>query len=85
MSEYKVFKTKKANKFLSKLPKNMRERIEKKLKRLINPFSISFVKVKGSEGVYRIRVGNYRILYKVYEEKKIVVVLKIDKRSRVYR
>jgi len=31
------------------------------------------------------RIGNYRVLFKVYEEEKIIVVVKIDVRGKVYK
>lgn len=35
--------------------------------------------------MFRVRVGKYRVLYEVYEKEKEVVIIKIDKRERVYR
>ncbi|MEK6909513.1 MAG: type II toxin-antitoxin system RelE/ParE family toxin [Candidatus Aenigmatarchaeota archaeon] len=49
-----------------------------------NPFPRGAVKVKGEEGVFRVRVGKYRILYEVYSETNVVLITKIDKRGRVY-
>ncbi|MGB9831738.1 MAG: type II toxin-antitoxin system RelE family toxin [Fervidicoccus fontis] len=43
------------------------------------------VKVAGEENTFRLRVGNYRVLFKVYEKEKIIVVAKIDIRKRAYR
>jgi len=36
------------------------------------------------EKLYRVRVGDYRILYEIYPEKKVVLIVNIDKRSRIY-
>jgi len=30
-------------------------------------------------------VGNYRALFKVYEQERVIVIVKIDVRSRVYK
>jgi mRNA interferase RelE/StbE len=62
--------------------------LEKKIKDILenlkeDPFSYPYKKIKGKTNMYRIRVGKYRVLYKV-EEKKRITVLKIDKRSRAY-
>jgi len=43
------------------------------------------VKIKGEEGVYRARVGKYRVLYSIFDDERLVLVLKVDKRERVYR
>jgi mRNA interferase RelE/StbE len=39
------------------------------------------MKLKGSEEVYRIRVGNYRILYEVYDSEKLVVISHVLRRN----
>ena len=70
-------------KFLRKLPKKDVERIKAKLSEIANPYSVKAVKLKDRDA-YRVRVGDYRILYTVDDDKKIVVVFKIDKRSRAY-
>ena len=40
--------------------------------------------VNRKETTFRIRVGNYRILYVVFYDKKYILVSKIDKRPRAY-
>ncbi len=70
-------------KFLKKIPETDVERIKSKLAELSNPYSVKAVKLKGKDA-FRVRVGDYRILYTVDDSKKVVVVFKIDKRSRVY-
>ncbi|MHA2333642.1 MAG: type II toxin-antitoxin system RelE family toxin [Candidatus Hodarchaeales archaeon] len=73
-----------ASNFLSKADKKLRDRLRAKLLLLQEPFDVDRVKIKGRENSYRTRVGNYRILYSIYQEQELVVVSKIDKRSRVY-
>ena len=38
-------------------------------------------KVKGAEKAYRIRVGNYRVVYEVYDDDKLVLILQVARRS----
>jgi mRNA interferase RelE/StbE len=38
-------------------------------------------KIKEAVTAYRIRVGNYRIVYDVYDDKKVVVILQVVRRS----
>jgi mRNA interferase RelE/StbE len=38
-------------------------------------------KIKGEEKAYRIRVGNYRVVYEVYDKDKLVLILQIVRRS----
>lgn len=49
-----------------------------------DPFPRGAIKIKGEENFFRVRVGKYRILYEVHREPNIVLVTKLDKRSRVY-
>ncbi len=38
-------------------------------------------KIKGEERAYRIRVGSYRVVYEVYDNDKLVLILQIVRRS----
>ena len=40
--------------------------------------------VEGSKSLFRIRVGDYRILYEVDYSNNLIGIVKIDKRLRVY-
>ena len=40
--------------------------------------------VEGSKGLFRVRVGDYRILYEVDYRNNLIGIIKIDKRPRVY-
>lgn len=76
-----------AQKFLDKLDSNLKERIEKTLKRLENnpvPSDAKFIGREGGEKIFRYRIGDYRALYSIDGNKKIILIMKIDKRPRVY-
>ncbi|NJE60429.1 type II toxin-antitoxin system RelE/ParE family toxin [Thermococcus sp. 21S7] len=54
----------------------------------INPVlveSFDVRKMRGSERAYRVRLGNYRVLYTVRWDKDIIVILKVEPRERAYR
>ena len=75
----------KALKFLSKLEKGNKERVFKKITELENnPFPSDVKKLKGEKDVYRIRIGDFRVLYRIIREDDIILVFRVDKRSRVY-
>lgn len=80
---YEVYLHPEVLKFLKKLPKEDVERIKEKLYELKNPHSVKTVKIKGRKA-FRVRVGDYRIIYTIDEDKKVVVVFKIDRRERAY-
>ena len=42
-------------------------------------------KLKGEEHAYRIRVGDYRIIYDVLQEVLVILVLRVGHRKDVYR
>jgi mRNA interferase RelE/StbE len=46
-----------------------------------NPRPQGVRKIKGTDKAYRIRVGNYRVVYDVYEGDKLVLILQIARRS----
>mgnify|MGYP001570618158 CR=1 FL=1 len=73
--------------FLDKLDLHLKERIENNLRRLKNnpvPSDSKFIGRESGEKIFRYRIGDYRALYSVNETKKIILVIKIDKRPRVY-
>ena len=84
---YFIDLSQRAQKFLDKLDYHIKERIEKTLKRLENnpvPSDAKFIGREGGEKIFRYRIGDYRALYSIIENKKIVLVIKIDKRPRFY-
>ncbi|MFN7675657.1 type II toxin-antitoxin system RelE/ParE family toxin [Flavobacterium sp.] len=48
-----------------------------------NPRPIGYRKLKGRKG-YRIRVGNYRIIYDIFDSKLIIVVIELGHRKDIY-
>ncbi len=75
-----------AEHFLAKCENETFERISDKIEVLkLNPVPHDAKRVLGYElPTFRIRIGKYRALYRInYEENRIIVV-KIDKRDKVY-
>ena len=83
---YTVIIHKKAhNAFKSLLPSHQ-NKVREIIKSLsINPYTYPYVKIKGEDHLYRIRVGDYRILFEVHNLMKQVVIFKIETRTKVYR
>ena len=50
-----------------------------------DPFPSGSVKLSGSERSYRIRVGDYRVLYEVQGDHLVIEVIKVGHRRDVYR
>jgi mRNA interferase RelE/StbE len=75
-----------AAKGLRKLPRDVTERIAGELRNLgEDPRGPGAKKIVGSERFYRIRVGDYRIVYEVEDQSKRVIVMAIGHRKDVYR
>jgi mRNA interferase RelE/StbE len=83
---FQIFLSSSSENFLKKCDKEIRERALKIIKGLSNePFPRDSKRVVGrKEKLFRVRVGDYRILYVVFHEKNEILIADIDKRSRVY-
>jgi mRNA interferase RelE/StbE len=74
-----------SKKFLKKADKTLAKRIlEKKEKLSEDPIMLDTKTVEGSKGLFRVRVGDYRILYEIDYGNNLLGIIKIDKRPRVY-
>jgi len=83
---YRVELSSKAFKSLKRLEPSVRRRVLEKLVVLKEePIPRGAVKLRGEKDAYRIRIGDYRILYKVLWEERVIIVFKIEHRRRVYR
>jgi len=85
MVKYKVEFKKSAIKELNSLPNKEIKKIINAINQLIdNPRPINSKKLSASER-YRLRVGDYRILYEIEDQILIVYIIKIAHRKDVYR
>lgn len=75
-----------ATKFLKKVEKDLAKRILAKIEVLCQQPVLHDTKIiEGyQEKLYRVRVGDYQILYEVNYKENIIGIVKIDKRSHVY-
>lgn len=83
---YEIFYDKQPEKFLEKLNKHIAARIVDKIQATLsdNPVPHNAVAIEGEHGVFRIRIGDFRALYRINYEANKLIVVKVDKRSRVY-
>ncbi len=74
-----------AKRFLKNCDKITAERILAKIKLLRNePVPHGAVSIVGEKRTFRIRVGDYRVVYEIKWENNFILVAIIGKRSRVY-
>ncbi len=76
---------KSAEKDILSLHKIIAHRIAQKIALLKkNPFPVGYRKLSGEEG-YRIRIGDYRVVYTIDQATKTVTIIKVAHRKEVYR
>jgi mRNA interferase RelE/StbE len=77
--------TKAAERFIRKLDSATQRRVLAKLESLaVAPRGMGAVKLSGQDA-YRVRVGDYRIIYAVFDDRMVVLVVDIGNRKDVYR
>lgn len=82
---YRIIIKKKAKKFIDKLPKNERKRIALEIEQLPNGEDIKRLKGENNRGLFRLRVGDYRIIYSVDNGELIVYVIDAGNRGEIYK
>ena len=82
---YEVLFSRSAAKFIKRLNDHTKDKVREAVEKLReNPFPIPYKKIKGMRNTYRIRMGNYRILYEVHDNLNQIWILKVGKRENVY-
>ena len=71
---------------VSKLPRIVQERIQQRIDALAeDPRPPGTKALAGRSGFYRLRVGDYRVIYEIRDEILTVLVVRIGHRREVYR
>ncbi len=75
-----------ADRQFRKLPTLVQQRLKRHIDSLASaPRPAGTLKMHGEPDLYRIRVGDYRIVYYVWDREREVLVVKIRNRREVYR
>ena len=86
MESYKVVLKPSVEKDLRSLPASVVARVLKVIEELRDePIQRQSIKLAGAEELYRIRVGNYRVIYGVEKNNKQVIIHYIRHRQHAYR
>jgi mRNA interferase RelE/StbE len=84
--KYTIEFSKLVSKSLKKIPNNEARKILRKAEALItNPYPNGFKKIQGEENLFRIRSGDYRILYRVFEKRLVILVVNVGHRKDIYQ
>ena len=83
---YRIELTPAADRDVEKLEGRIRRQDFERLREAVNslatePRPQGVRKIKGAERAYRIRVGNYRVVYEVYDSDNLVLILQVVRRS----
>ena len=81
---YKIIIDTKAMEFLEKLPKSIAQRILKKIQETKENPHRYFIKLT-NRTEYKLRVGNYRIISEIKDNKLKILIIHIGHRSKVYK
>lgn len=75
-----------AAKELRKIDRQLIPRIVAAAEQLAHePFPSGAKKLQGTESIYRIRVGDYRIVYEVNAAEVVIIIVRVRHRKEVYR
>lgn len=88
MSRWRVTWTKTARNYYQRMDKEYQEKVQEAVQDLnTNPFSSKNIKrLHGElEGLYRYRVGKFRMIFRIIEEKGEVRLLAIASRGEIYK
>lgn len=86
MSPYRVEIARRAARALSALPRPEQQRVRAAIDLLTTePHPPLATKLVGERRAYRVRVGDYRIVYEVFDDRLMIQVVRIGHRRDVYR
>lgn len=83
---YRIEVSPAANRDLEKLARRIQRRSFERLRVAVrslaeNPRPHRVRKIEGAERAYRIRVGDYRVVYEIYEKEKLVLIIQVARRT----
>ena len=83
---YRVEFSRPADRQFRGLPADIQRRIAPKINALAGaPRPRGAVKLEGAEDLYRLRVGDYRVLYQILDRVLVILVVALGHRREVYR
>ena len=88
MARLRIVITANARQDIRRLDKQTARRLKKKFvawSKSDQPLDLAVRLTKPADAQYRLRVGNYRVLFDVDNKRGLIIVLKVQHRSQVYR
>ena len=81
-NNYNIKLTKKAEKFIKKQDKDTQKRL---IKAIVELPEGDIKKLKVLDEIYRLRVGDFRVIFEKNDNELIVVVIDIGNRGQIYK
>lgn len=86
MKKFKIELSATARRQLKRMDRKTARRIIAKIESLsTNPRPAGYIQIKSSDQRFRVRVGDYRIIYKIIDDALVILVVEIGHRSEIYR
>ena len=86
MASFQIEWKRSALKELKRTPNKTTARIIKAVGRLAdNPYPAGVRKLVSADYTYRIRVGDYRVVYSIYADRLVIEIVRIGHRKDIYR
>ena len=86
MAEYSVTFARSARKELQALDSTIATRVLRRLEVLsISPRPIGVIKIEGADDLWRLRIGDWRVIYRISDREKLVDIIAIRHRKDAYR
>lgn len=83
---YRIDFSRKAARQFKDLPAQIQKRLKPKIDALAqNPRPRGVKKLEIEDELYRIRVGDYRVIYQIQDQALIVLVVKLGNRKEIYK
>ncbi|MFA6939583.1 MAG: type II toxin-antitoxin system RelE/ParE family toxin [Clostridiaceae bacterium] len=81
-NSYNIRLTKKAEKFIKKQDRDTQKRL---IKAIVELPEGDIKKLKGIDELYRLRVGDFRILFEKKDTELVIIVVDIGNRGQIYK
>lgn len=86
MDCYKIEWKNSAKKELKRLPRHVIAKLISAVEKLPNNhFPTGYKKLVGTEHTYRLRVGDYRVVYSIQNDRLIIEIIRVAHRKHVYK
>jgi len=83
---YELLIERHAERDIKKLERSLFMQVTTAIKGLAdNPYPKNSKKIKGSQNDWRLRIGDYRVLYEIDNKTKIIKIMRIKHRREAYR